>query len=243
MRDAASRIAVIDDLADRAHDCALLLDQSLLPGSERRYAGLLPPDCVTLLGPRFTLIREEFRHARAQAAPRSGEIRRILMAFGGVDLGNFTAAALEMLRGLDPVPAADVVIGAANPWRAAIESACARTPSFTCHVQTTRMAELMARADLALIAGGFTSYEAAFMGLPSVLFPMSAIQAEVSAEIAAHGAAISAGMSGRFDESAVVAVLRTLRSDPVRCRAMAQAATQLFDGLGTQRVTERLLDA
>ena len=42
-------IAVIDDLADRAHDCDMVLDQALL--THNPYAGKVPDGCRLLLGP------------------------------------------------------------------------------------------------------------------------------------------------------------------------------------------------
>lgn len=55
-----SGVMVIDDLANRKHHCDLLLDGNLLPNSTSRYESLVPKDCITLLGPQYTLLREEF---------------------------------------------------------------------------------------------------------------------------------------------------------------------------------------
>ena len=57
---------VIDDLADRPHDCDLLLDQNL-GHAAADYDGLVPERCTRLVGPRYALLRPEFAEARAAA--------------------------------------------------------------------------------------------------------------------------------------------------------------------------------
>ena len=68
MREHANRLMVIDDLADRVHDCDLLLDQNYLQ-EPARYDTLVPAHCRKLLGPAYALLRDEFRRAR-EAWPR-----------------------------------------------------------------------------------------------------------------------------------------------------------------------------
>ena len=154
MRNTAAKIMAIDDLADRQHDCDALLDQNYYRDMQTRYDGKVSEYCRMLLGPRYALLREEFRELRAQLKPRTGDVRRMLLFFGGVDAGNYTGLAIEALSGLVIKGVeVDVVIGAQHPLRTEIEQACA-THGYVCHVQTSRMAELMAAADFAIGAGG-----------------------------------------------------------------------------------------
>jgi len=59
MRGVANKIMAIDDLSDREHDCNLLLDQNYFQEPNKRYKGLLPEHCETLLGPNYALLRPE----------------------------------------------------------------------------------------------------------------------------------------------------------------------------------------
>ena len=168
MRGVARRILTIDDLADRQHDCEVLLDQSYYRDMHTRYQGKVPEQCRLLLGPRYALLRGEFRKLRAQVEPRSGAVRRILVFFGGFDAGNCTGLAIRALAGLDiSGRAVDVIIGAQHPHREEIEQACA-TQGYICHVQTPHMAELMAAADFAIGAGGSATLERCCVGLPAL---------------------------------------------------------------------------
>lgn len=189
LRRAARSILVIDDIADRQHDCEVLLDQNFYTGMGTRYNGKVPIHCRLLLGPRYALLRDEFRQMHEQITPRTGSIKRILVFFGGVDAGNFTTQAIEALAGMGSSDLlVDVVIGAQHPYRAQIESACAEH-GFFCHVQTSRMAELMAAADLAIGAGGSASWERCCMGLPCIVGAVAQNQVQAAKDLSDFGAA------------------------------------------------------
>jgi len=240
LRDSVGGLTVIDDLADRAHDCDLLLDQNGFPDMAERYCTLVPKDCELLLGPRFTLLRREFLDARARQRGRDGVIRRLLVMLGTVDSANHTSAAIEAIGELEwPDVGVDVVTGTANPMREEVRRLCERS-GFDYHCQVSNVATLMAEADLAVSAGGFTSYELAFMGLPSVLLPLSAVQEVAAAGMAARGAAITLGRTARFPREVFVRTLGNLKSSPDRCREMGRIGASLFDGLGAARVADRL---
>ena len=168
MRNTAKQIMVIDDLADRVHDCDVLLDQNFYADMQTRYSGKVPEHCSLLLGPRYALLREEFRNLRDQIQPRTGAVKRILVFFGGVDADNYTGLAIKALAEIKLKKVqVDVVIGAQHPCRTEIELNCAQQ-GFICYVQTNKMAELMASADLAIGAGGTAIWERSCLGLPSI---------------------------------------------------------------------------
>jgi UDP-2,4-diacetamido-2,4,6-trideoxy-beta-L-altropyranose hydrolase len=121
LRPHAVNIAVLDDLADRPHDCDLLVDQNYQPDGERRYDGLLPERSRRLCGTRYALLRREYAAARRTVGPRRGPVSRVLVFYGGVDAHNETGRALRALSrpGLDHI-FVDVVVGAKNPHRRAL---------------------------------------------------------------------------------------------------------------------------
>lgn len=168
LRQTGKKILVIDDIADRQHDCDILLDQNLYVDMETRYIGKVPAHCQLLLGPRYALLRDEFRQLHDQIKPRSGPVKRVLVFFGGIDAANYTGNTIELLSKMDvPDLHVDVVIGTQHPVRERIEADCARL-RFVFHVQTNRIAELMATADLAIGAGGSAIWERCCLGLPTL---------------------------------------------------------------------------
>ena len=97
------RLLVIDDLADRAHEADILLDQNFFgEGSEQRYQKLVPNHCRELFGPHYALLGPEYSQLHPLVPPRKN-VRRILVYFGGVDKDNLTGRTLEAL--MDPAMA------------------------------------------------------------------------------------------------------------------------------------------
>lgn len=170
LRPYVGKIMVIDDLAGCNHDCDLLLDQNLFINMETRYDGLLSEHCKKFLGPKYAILRPEFIETRKNMLKRDGNIRRILVFFGGSDPTNETAKTLEALYLINrPDIAVDVVVGETNPHRSDIKDRCASMPNTVYYCQITNMAEVMANTDLAIGAGGTATWERCFLGLPSLV--------------------------------------------------------------------------
>ena len=241
MQGSARIRMAIDDLANRAHDCDLLLDQNLAPRAESRYAELVSSTCTQLLGPTYALLRDEF-HAPA-AAPRLREsVHRVLVSFGGSAPDNLTE---QVLREIENIPlAADVVIGNAHSHRSEIERRCrASAGRWTLHVQTSRMAELMARADLALGAGGSTHWERCRMGLPALVVAVADNQIMPTQMLADRGACLYLGESRALPDGAWRASLAQIQRAPDALRNMSRAALGIVPaGNGADRVAARLME-
>lgn len=240
LRHAARKIMVIDDIADRQHDCDVLLDQNYYADMGMRYVGKTSNDCRLLLGPRYALLREEFHKLREQVKPRTGEVKRILVFFGGCDAGNYTGLAIQALSGLGLKGiAVDVVIGAQHPAGSDIEKACA-THGYACHVQTSRMAELMTAADLAIGAGGSASWERCCLGLPALLVALADNQINIAKALDLIGAGIYIGTLGTGSATIIRATLASLISAQDKLRALSEKSYSLVDGLGVNRVCKEL---
>ena len=240
LRPRVKTLLAVDDLA-RPHACDLLLDQNLLPDPESRYLGKLPPSCRLLLGPSFVLLDPSFAALAPSAADRSA-LRRLLLFFGGADADDLTRRALLELDPLS-IPG-DVVVGASNPRRAEIEDLCARRPSlWTLHVQTNRMAELVARADFALGAGGCSHWERCLLGLPAAVVAVAPNQLPATRKIASRGACLFLGEIPALADGDLRRAVESFRADPQALAAMSRAARAILpDGNGAGRVADAILE-
>lgn len=242
MRNTVAKIMVIDDLADRQHDCDVLLDQNYYRDMQTRYDGKVPEHCRKLLGPCYALLREEFWKLRTQIKSRSGEVRRILIFFGGVDAGNYTGLAIDALSGLDIKDiGVDVVIGLQHPHREDIEQAC-RSRGYACHVQTPYMAELMRSADIAIGAGGSASWERCCLGLPALIVAFADNQIKLSKDLAAANASIFVGAMTAISIQVMQEAISYALDNPKHLKVVSRQAFSLVDGLGVRRVVEVLFE-
>ena len=172
LRPYCREIMVIDDLANRRHDCDILLDQNFYLIKDVRYAGLVPEHCKMLLGPEHALLREEFYEAKKNLRKRDGNIKNILVFYGGSDLTNETEKAIKALVQLHDEGysfTADIVTGVSNFRREKIEKICSKYHFFHYYCQVSNMAEFMNKADLMLGAGGSTTWERLYMELPALV--------------------------------------------------------------------------
>lgn len=240
MRARAARILAIDDLADRRHDCELLLDQNLQ--ADGRYAGLLPAASRLLAGPAYALLRPQFGAARQGLRQRDGRVRRLLLFYGGGDASGETLKALAAVDRLGWADLeVDVVLGAVNPHRDRVEAACCARPGCRMHVQTENMAGLMAAADLALAAGGSASLERCCVGLPALVTAVADNQVEPARALAEAGCQLYLGRAEDLTIDAYAERLSACLQLPEWLGHMSQQGLALVDGRGTGRVARHLL--
>jgi UDP-2,4-diacetamido-2,4,6-trideoxy-beta-L-altropyranose hydrolase len=196
LRLKSQRIMVIDDLADRAHDCDLLLDQNL-GRKEQDYYDLLKGEPVILLGPKYALLRPEFAALRQQSLARRSscsKLRHLLITMGGVDKDNFTGMVLNALQAclLPSDLHISVVMGSHAPWLAQVQAQAGKIPWRTeVFVDINNMACLMADCDLAIGAAGSTSWERCCLGLPTLQIVLAQNQEFIAQALNNAGAALT----------------------------------------------------
>lgn len=186
-------LMVIDDLADRAHDCDFLLDQNI--GREAQdYEKWVSVQSNVLVGPQYALLRPEFFTLRQYSLDRrvSPKLKNLLITMGGVDKDNKTSEILIDLNACS-LPAdcrITVVMGQHAPWLKQVRDQAARMSWKTeVLVNINHMAQLMADSDLAIGASGFACYELASLGCMMMLIPATPIQFKVANEFFNHGLA------------------------------------------------------
>lgn len=211
IRPYVNKIMVIDDLANRKHDCDILLDQNFYINLDSRYDGLVPSGCKMLLGSQYVLLREEFYEARKNMRTRNGIIKNILVFFGGSDPTNETGKALKAIVELNrPDIIVNVVVGGSNPHKKEIEDFCQNHLNMRYHCQVDCIAKLMAEADLAIGAGGTTTWERCFLGLPAIVIAVAENQVTICEDCARAGYIYYLGKNIDIDEKKIYTTLTKL---------------------------------
>jgi UDP-2,4-diacetamido-2,4,6-trideoxy-beta-L-altropyranose hydrolase len=241
LRSHCTRLMVIDDLADRLHDCDLLLDQNL--GREAMdYVDLVPATCTVLTGTRYALLRPEFAALREYSLQRRNppQLRQLLVTMGGMDQSNATGQVLDALRQC-PLPRScrvTVIMGLHAPWLTEVQAQAAYLP-WPCEVKVnvSNMAQLMADSDIAIGAAGSTSWERCVLGLPTLMVVLAKNQQDIASALEDVHAAVRIDLSA---SETMRKCLQRLIQRPSLLLSMSASAAQICDGSGLQSVVNVL---
>lgn len=236
-RNIAKRIFIIDDLADRKHECDVLLDQNFYLNMKSRYDALVNKDCKLMLGPKYALLRKEFKEAREQIKERNGKIKRILVFFGGSDLTNETTKALHAIQLLNRKDITfDVVVGASNPYKEKVKILIDSIANVNYHYQVSNMANLMLKADMSIGAGGSTTWERCCLGLPSLIIVVAENQRETTIDLAKTKAIVYLGSDSNVTVGKLFKELNNFITDSEVYLQVAKGSKKIVDGNGSKRV-------
>lgn len=243
LRPVSKKLMVIDDLADRSHECDLLLDQNWFgeqtPG---RYRSLVPASCRCMLGPSHALLRPEYAELRALMPPRDGMVRRVLVFMGGSDPLDQTGDVLDALMrpGLDQL-VVDVVMGVNHPDPQGIARKVAARPASNLFSGLPSLAGLMARADLMIGGGGSTTWERMCLGLPAVVISIADNQTPTNLAMMKAGYIDFLGQGDKVSVDMIAAAVRAKLADAGGMQLMSRLSQELVQGAGVSMLTEYLL--
>jgi len=240
IRPYVKNILVIDDLANRSHDCNLLLDQNWFENKDNRYNGLVPSYCTQLLGSEYALLRPEFVKEKKKLKTRNGDVKRIFVFFGGSDTHNLTAMTLLALSQPELVHLeVDAVIGKNNPNQDDLKELALTRHLTQLHIQVDNMASIMAKADLAIGSGGATTWERICLNLESCVVIFAKNQNEVNSHLVRKGYIHLLGYANEINPKFLKEsiVNRILQINKKMGRADYSA---MCDGRGLERVVKNL---
>ncbi|RYD95874.1 MAG: UDP-2,4-diacetamido-2,4,6-trideoxy-beta-L-altropyranose hydrolase [Sphingobacteriales bacterium] len=237
LRDMVARIAVIDDLADREHDCDVLVDQNLVADFGSRYNRLLPARAKRLLGPGYALLQPDYAALAASRKTRRMQ-GRVLVFLGGVDQG-LTLKAVQGYVAVDRFGlTCDVVVSSMNPDLSEIERIAAERSDIRVFASIPSLAPLMVEADIAVGAGGATSWERLCLGVRALVVVLAENQRPIAEELSRRGLVSVVGDVGSVEADDFSSAI-----DAEFARAAAPLeARDLVDGLGAARVVSAMVN-
>jgi UDP-2,4-diacetamido-2,4,6-trideoxy-beta-L-altropyranose hydrolase len=233
------KLLVIDDLANRAHQCDYLLDQNLYPKLHSRYNNLVNKEAQLWLGPSYVLLRPEFAGFQRTVDPNK---LRFLVFYGGTDELNLTSLTIKALQQLQKTDFnADIVIGLANPHKTELEKLCAEDTRFSLFIQTPHMAALMSKATLMIGAGGSTHWERCALALPALVVTLAENQVASTLCLGEAGVCGYLGQGHDLTQDKLSVAVQQLLDHPEQLQQMSDKARQLVpQGGGCAAIVERL---
>lgn len=240
IRKIASKLVVIDDLADRLHECDFLLDQN--PSIENdRYEKKVNTRCVQLLGPEYALLKKEFSLVRSSLRRKFDEVRRILVFLGSGDPNNTTEIILNVLVGMHLKNIQiDVIVGSLNPNRQELLEKFSGNNQIIFHDFVSNMQTFLSDSDICLGAAGSSSWERCCLGLPSVVVAIADNQKDIAAYSQQAGISLYAGDYKDLCEKNIEICLRKLLDSHELRKEMSARCMGLVDGNGVSRLLEKI---
>jgi UDP-2,4-diacetamido-2,4,6-trideoxy-beta-L-altropyranose hydrolase len=242
LKNSDCRVLFLDDNGHAEHYSAdLVLNQN--PHAQEGLYASREDYTQLLLGPRFVMLRREFKPWRKweRTIPEFG--RRILITMGGSDPDNLTLPAVgafknEITRDLE----ATVVVGGSNPHSSLLESEIAEgTGSIRLEQNVTDMPGLMASADIALSAAGGTLWELLFMGCSVLSYARDSAQGKIISLFDAEGVVQDLGNSRTIDPCSLAEATMELARSQERRERMSALGRERVDGRGAGRICECLM--
>lgn len=237
LKETGCRLLVVDDCGHAgAYRADIVLNQNI-SAREELYARR-DEDTELVLGPRFALLRREFVDHRGWVRTIPNQAKKLLVTLGGTDADNVTKRVIDALAGSDLE--VKVAVGGSNPHlpslRQAAKAAIGGKTRVELVVNESDMPSLMQWADMAVAAGGSTSWELAFTGLPSLFIILAENQKENARELERQGFGLCLGGHSEFDANSFRRTLDSLAVDGALRAGFAAGGRDIVDGLGAHRV-------
>jgi len=185
LKPMTKKILVIDDLANRKHDCSFLLDQTPVRKSGD-YTNLVELDTLLLIGPQYAILHPDFNICRNKKIKNPISSNNILVGMGGLDSNNLIPKILTFLEQKPELLQykINVVISSMAPQIKILEQIIRLSSlRIQLNIEAQNFAQLMAMSDFAICAGGLMSLELACLGVPGLILPSNEIQSEVSSKL------------------------------------------------------------
>ncbi len=128
------------------------------------------PETIFLLGPEYVVLPVEFDAGRIKRRAYRSKPQRLLIAMGGADELNITGRVVEYLVKNRPELEFNIIIGAGYEYKDDLERFLAGAfVKYQVKHNITNMFEEYMACDLAIGAGGLTSYELVATRTPAIL--------------------------------------------------------------------------
>lgn len=229
------RLAVIDDLADRALDADLVVDHNYHPDHDAKFAAVIAGKTKLLAGPCYALLGPSY--ADAARYEFNEEVRSIGIFMGGADAGAHTIDVLDAIETIQFNGSIEVISTSANPGLAALRKRVLARSQTKLSLDLPDLAAFFGRHDLQVGAGGGASWERCCVGVPTLLIVVAENQNSVAPQLSADGIV---ALAREPTAQAISAELAVLLADVEKRRSLANRSSGIVDGHGALRVAKEM---
>lgn len=231
-------VVSIDHLAQTRFPSNLLINPLLAPN---RDSYDFCPGTQLLLGPRYALVRPEFRRARPIRSQDPPAPFSALVALADTDLKLKAGEIARQLLNISKIERVDVITRPEHPGFEKLQQLAEANPDrLKLAVEPAELMARLGRCHFAVTAGGTWSLEMACVGVPQLLLVQSEAHLPNAQRLEEEGAATCLGWHEDVTANALRQAVQNLLNDPLERQAMARCGRQLIDGRGPDRLVTAL---
>jgi UDP-2,4-diacetamido-2,4,6-trideoxy-beta-L-altropyranose hydrolase len=239
LKEEGLQILFLDDFGHADSYCADIVLNQNVSAREDLYQKRTP-NIRLLLGPQYALLRREFCAWKERRNARTGPVRNLLVTFGGADPENVTTKVIRALARTAYTGSVTVVAGTSNPHLQDLKQLAAPFKTIRLITDARDMSALMAEADLAIAAGGTTSWELLFMGVPFLTGTFAENQVKVAEALEDQELAENVGWYPDRTEEGIAERLSRVLDDEQWRTAHSKKGLATVDGEGARRVRDAM---
>jgi len=230
---------LIDDYVRRNHLQGVVVDWTAL--AELQFYRQKNAGVIYLLGTRFAALRKPFWDLPRKTNHRN--ISKVLVTFGGSDVGNVTPRIIHLLRRQYEGFSVIVVVGPGFQNLEEINDEVYKNCKLSVQPDAHEMVRLMRWADLGITATGQTIYEMARIGLPAIGVGVAEnTRDDISGWIIAGFLQYAGQPNEESFEEKIVERIKSVSESGVRFRVSSIGRT-MVDGQGARRLASSLLES
>ena len=240
-----AKVAYIDDIASFVYPVDLLINYNMYAtecGYEPQYQakGL---KTQFALGSSYAPLRDEFLNVYKQI---NNEVSKIMITSGGTDNYNVSGNLLDRLAKEPWFSNMDyyVIVGKFNTNREILLEKWAEYKNVHFLTAINNVSDYMKLCDIAITAGGVTTYELCACGIPSIMYTMADNQLEIARSVSERQLITWVGdirdnMQRCMDK--IVENIRTLKDDVQKRKKLSIKMQDCVDGQGADRIAEAII--
>lgn len=235
------KIVVIDDLANRKHNCDILIDQNYISNHENRYKALVPKETIQLLSSKYAIIKDKIKNNKRLSKPNFKKPSKLFICFGAIDSKGYTLATLRALKKIShKFELISVFTSNKNISLKDITYQGSLINNCKIYTDHNLLPDLLSSSDIAIGAGGTMSWERALLGIPSLVFGIADNQTKVLESLIKNGIVIGESSSKFPDENKIQNWLEVIISNPKLLEGLSERSRKIIDGYGCNRICEVL---
>lgn len=230
-------LIAFDDGLKRQYPCDIMINQNL---DADKIAYAASPNCQQLLGPKYVMIREEISTLRQHPTERVAEMFQFVVTLGGGDRWGHSLKAIEAARTSTAKFETHVVVGSGWPHIEKAKRLVGNHPRVHLYEDPSFFPQLLARADLVLCAGGSTTYELAYLGVPMMTTTLVPHQDTIARAWADRGISEHVGPAEFLTPEIIMNKIHYWMEREQELENRGVEAQKIVDGRGKFRVLERV---